>query len=151
MDRRPESEAPGGTFVWHPLYRGRSTVGVFAKIRAELARDQRAYALAMEGADEHEQDTLAAAVKLDRKWGPFDLDWATADPAEVAQRVVAFEQARDDAQELFPYRSYRDRITQAQPAVREGATFPAMRGPMLRLVVAAVAILLVLALLAWLA
>jgi hypothetical protein len=101
------ADAADAVFAWHPRYQGRTLRQVRDELTAAAARDQRAYALAMEGAEEHEQATLATVVELEKKWGGFDLDWATADPAELAAKVAAFERAREDRRELIPYAAFR--------------------------------------------
>jgi hypothetical protein len=102
-------------FAWHPHYRGKTAAEVAAEIRADLEHDQRAYELALSNADERENDTLAAILTLDKKWGPFDMGWAECNAAELAGRVVAFEQERDRRQELFPYADYRAQAAASTP------------------------------------
>lgn len=92
-------------FTWHPRYRGKTVREVTNEIQTDLARDQRAVALTMEGAEQQEHAVLAAVIELDKKWSTFDLDWATADAAALASTVAAFELERDRQQELFPYRT----------------------------------------------
>ena len=106
-------------FAWHPRYRGRSLAEARAEIERELASDQRAYGLALEGAERHENAALASVIELERKWSPFDLDWAESDPAALAERVAAFEQAREQRRDLFPYATYRDEIA-PPPAAKSG-------------------------------
>ncbi len=113
-------------FAWHPRYRGRSLPEVRTEIERELTSDQRAYALALEGAERHENAALASVIELERKWGPFDLDWAESDPAALAERVAAFEQAREQRRDLFPYASYRDELA-PPPAARPGRSVGAGR------------------------
>lgn len=102
----PEAAQESGEerFEWHPEYRGRAVGEVEAELRQSLRSDQRAYALALEGAERHENDALASVLPMERRWGAFDLDWAEADPAALAGRIVAFERERDRHRELFPYR-----------------------------------------------
>lgn len=99
---------PADEFLWHPAYKGKSAASVRASIVTELASDQRAHALTLEGAEEHEGDSLASIIALDRKWGPYDLNWAESSPEELADRIVAFELARERRQELISYAAYRD-------------------------------------------
>ena len=103
----------GERFEWHPRYRGRTVREVEAELRGELVREQRAMAVALEGAEQHENDALATVVRLEKKWAEFDLDWATADATELAARIAAFERERDRRRELFPYGEYRDRLAAA--------------------------------------
>ena len=121
----PESDPD--RFAWHPRYRGRTLSEVQAELTQEIARDQRAYALVMEGAESEENATLAAVLDLERKWGPFDLNWAESDPAALAARIVAFEQERDRRRELLPYTTYRDAVAtprDASAGSRRSATAP---------------------------
>lgn len=121
-------------FHWHPDYVGKSAAGVRSMLVSEIASDQRAYALTLEGAEEHEGDSLTSVIALERKWGPFDLNWAEADPGLVADRVVAFELERDRRQELFPYGEYRRSVAPvsdtfaADPAAAQRLESPVARG-----------------------
>lgn len=105
-------QSPGPTtepgFTWHPEYRGQSVDAVRHELLNQIASDQRAYALTLEGAEEHEGDSLQSIIALERKWGPFDLNWAEADPAPLADRIVEFELERERLQEMIPYGDYRD-------------------------------------------
>ena len=111
-----QAATPLERFEWHPEYRGRTVREVTAAIKADLASDQRAVALVMEGADKQESAVLATVVKLERKWGIYDLDWATADATELAERIAAFEQDRERRRELFPYNQYRQDAAAAEAA-----------------------------------
>jgi hypothetical protein len=71
------------------------------------AADQRQHRLAMEGAEESEQDALASVVSLERKWGVYDFDWAEQDASELARRILAFEQERERRNELITWAEYR--------------------------------------------
>jgi hypothetical protein len=94
-------------FSWHPTYAGRTVDTVRAELASTIASDQRAYALALEAAEEYESSSLEAVVALERKWGPFDLNWAEADSNQLADRVVRFEWERERRQELFPPSTFR--------------------------------------------
>jgi hypothetical protein len=114
------------TFAWHPDYAGKRASEVRAAIEADLRSDQRAYALALSGAEEHESDALQSTIALDRKWGPYDLDWAETDPAALADRIVAFERERERRRELIPYAAWRDAATApGQPATVTASRQPA--------------------------
>ena len=111
-----EGTGPAGLvprFSWHPDYAGKRVAEVEAEITADLVHDQRALGLALDAAEQRENDALASTVALEKKWGVYDLGWAEADPAELAGRIVAFELARENAQRLFPYAEYRG--TQTAP------------------------------------
>ena len=105
----PEQRASGERFDWHPEFTGKTVSEVRTTLTNELASDQRAYALALEGAEEHENATLATVLDLEKKWGRYDLDWATADPSTLASHIVGFEQEREQRQEMIPYAAYRER------------------------------------------
>ena len=140
-------------FAWHPRYQRRILRQVRDELTAELARDQRAYALAMEGAEEHEQETLASVLELEKKWGGFDLDWATADAPDLAATVAAFEHAREERRELIPYADYRSRRDGARAAtdqIRAQSSSPAAwlrlsqsRAPLLVLLLVVVLIIVI--------
>ncbi|MGH2558574.1 MAG: hypothetical protein ACRDJH_05880 [Thermomicrobiales bacterium] len=106
----PTETAGNGRLTWHPEYRGKTVAEVAAEIRADLEHDQRAYELALESADEHENDTLAAILALDKKWCDFDMGWAEADTAALAHRIATFEHERDRRQDLFPFADLRDQL-----------------------------------------
>ncbi len=103
-------------FTWHPNYRGQTVDGARNSIRADLAHDQRAYHLAMEGAEHQEQATLASVIDLEKRWGTFNLDWAEADVDVLTDEVLAFERERERRQELFAYRDYRRERPTTPPA-----------------------------------
>lgn len=106
----PDADASSdqSRFVWHPQYRGQTVAEVRAALLDDLRSDQRSYAITMDGPDENESEILVRVVGLEKKWGPYALDWATADPATIVDRAVAFERERDARQELFRYAEYRD-------------------------------------------
>ncbi len=138
-------------FAWHPTYRGRTVAAVRAEMSAELASDQRAYALALEGAEQQENAALATVLRLEKKWGEYDFGWAETDPNELTDRIIDFEQARDARQDMFPYGAYRSAQTAsaspAQPAPRSFRR-PAIGGSQGRLLgIAAVVVLILLLLL----
>ena len=120
--RAPTSEQSAGAadrFEWHPRYGGRTVRDVHQELKNEIERDQRAYGLVIEAAERDEKATLVTVIELERKWGAVDMDWATANSTELADRVVAFEQERERRRELFPYaefRASRDRLMRAAPA-----------------------------------
>ena len=159
MNSQPGTDAAPAAapdrFVWHPRYRGRLVEEVRVEVAQELARDQRAYALVLEGAEQQENVALASVLDLEKKWGTYDFGWAETDPADLAARVAAFEKARDDRRELFPYQRYRDELAGtaglgpragAPPTPRPGVPI-AGRPPIGWLAVAAVVVVLLLLLL----
>lgn len=105
-------------FTWHPVYAGRTVFDVREELVREIGADQRAYTLALEGAEEHEADSLATVMRLEKTWSGFDLGWAEADPGQLADRILQWEWERERRQELFPYSEMR-------PAVEASAVPPA--------------------------
>lgn len=93
--------------MWHPEYGGRTVGEVTAHLRDELGRDQRAYSLVLEGAEEREGEALEKVLELEKRWGGFDFGWAETDAAILAGRIAAFEWAREGRRELFPWAEYR--------------------------------------------
>jgi hypothetical protein len=123
-DSRPNEPAGEPTFSWHPVYHGRSGADVRRELADEIARDQRAYQLALEGAERAENQSLASVMELEKRWGVYSFDWADMDPDELAGRIVDFELARERRQELFPYAEYREdarRTSAAAPTAGRGA------------------------------
>jgi hypothetical protein len=94
-------------FTWHPEYAGRAVFDVRDELVREIGADQRAWALALEGAEEHEADSLATVMRLEKRWSEFDLGWAEADPGQLADRILQWEWERERRQELFPYNEMR--------------------------------------------
>ena len=103
-------------FTWHPEYAGRTVGEVAASLREELGRDQRAYALVLEGAEEREDAALAAVIDLERRWGAYDFGWAETDPQVLAERIAAFEWERESRRELFPFEDFRRSAPSPVPA-----------------------------------
>lgn len=143
------SDDPIYTFAWHPVYAGQSVNSVRAELSKTLASDQRAYALALEAAEQHENDSLQTVIELERRWGPFDLNWAEADPNQLANRVVHVEWERERQREMLPVSVLRtaadptddDESDQRDPVSRERLTSNSARGIVV-LVVLLIAVLL---------
>lgn len=130
-----------GSFQWHPTYNGRAHDEVRRELENEIARDQRSYTLAMEGAEANEHDSLASVIDLDRKWSDFDLGWAEADPAALASRIVAFEAERDRRHELIPWRDYREA---GLPVTNQVATAAGVAGmPWLWVIIALIVLIII--------
>jgi hypothetical protein len=104
-DQAPSDAAE--TFTWHPDHAGKTAEQVRSELTREIAADQRQHSLAMEGAEESEQDVLASVVSLERKWGVYDFDWADQDAGELADRIVAFELERERRQQMLTWADYR--------------------------------------------
>jgi hypothetical protein len=94
-------------FTWHPVYAGRLVMDVRDELKREIGADQRAWNLALEGAEDHEADALESVKRLEKRWSEFDLGWAESDPGELADRILAWEWERERRQEMFPYREMR--------------------------------------------
>jgi hypothetical protein len=103
-------------FIWHPVYGGRTVFDVRQELVHEIEGDQRAWALALDAAEEHEADALATVKRLDEKWSQFDLNWAEMDPGALADRILAWEWEREKRHELFPYSEMREQMAQPTPA-----------------------------------
>ena len=102
-------------FTWHPVYKGRLVNDVRDELIRDLSADQRAWNLALEGAEEHEADALETVTRLEKRWADFDFGWAETDPAALADRVLAWEWERERRQELFPYSEMRAAAEPAMP------------------------------------
>lgn len=107
-------------FEWHPDYRGRSVDTLTRDLAAEISRDQRAYELALSGADESEHEALASVVDLERRWSVYDFGWHEAQPDVLARRIVQFEWAREQRQEMISWNEYRN-TTVAVPSRSRGS------------------------------
>lgn len=103
-------------FTWHPEYAGRLVVDVRQELIQDIAADQRAYALALDAAEAREDDALATVLRLEKQWSPYDLDWAEADPGQLADRILAWEWERERRRELFPYSEMRDQRAVPSPS-----------------------------------
>ncbi len=94
-------------FAWHPTYGGRSFREVHDELARDIARDQRAYKLAMDGAEGAEHDSLTAIVELERRWSTYEFDWAESDPDQLADRILKFEQECERRRESMSFADYR--------------------------------------------
>jgi hypothetical protein len=99
-------------FVWHPDYAGRLLLDVREELVREIEADQRAYALAMEAAESREDDALASVLRLEKRWSPYDLNWAEAEPGQLADRILEWEWQREQRHELFPFSEMREPVPQ---------------------------------------
>jgi hypothetical protein len=109
MTDRDNTTTPYDTvFQWHDQYRGRSVAEVTKELESEISRDQRAYDLALSGAEESEHDALASVVDVDRRWSMYHFGWNEVDPALLARRIADFEWEREQRQEMMSWQDYRD-------------------------------------------
>jgi hypothetical protein len=99
-------------FIWHPDYAGRLLLDVREELVREIEADQRAYALAMEAAESREDDALASVLRLEKRWSPYDLNWAEAEPGQLADRILEWEWQREQRHELFPFSEMREPVPQ---------------------------------------
>ena len=95
-------------FTWHPEYAGRLVLDVREELVREISADQRAYTLTIEAAEAREDDVLASVLRLEKRWSPYDLNWAEADPGQLADRILQWEWEREQRQELFPFSETRE-------------------------------------------
>jgi enoyl-CoA hydratase/carnithine racemase len=109
MDAR---QAIAPRFISHPDYAGRLLLDVREELVREITADQRAYALAMEAAESREDDALASVLRLEKRWSPYDLNWAEVDSGQLADRILEWEWQREQRHELFPFSEMRDSAPQ---------------------------------------
>ncbi len=95
-------------FTWHPDYAGRILADVREELVDDISADQRALAMAMEAAEAKEDDALATVLRLEKRWSPYDLNWAEADPGELADRILHWRWEQERRKELFPYAEMRE-------------------------------------------
>lgn len=106
-------------FTWHPEYRGRTAESVERELTDQIANDQRAYELALSGAEKSEHQALASVMELEKRWSVYSFDWSETPPDGLARRIVDFELERDRRKEMITYEQYRDEAV-AQPAGTRG-------------------------------
>lgn len=108
----PQTDRPtqpdAAVFEWHPAYAGRTLAEVTRELESEIGRDQRSYEIALMGAEESEHDALASVVDVERRWSPYHFGWNDAPPAELAQRIAAFEWERERRREMISWQEYRN-------------------------------------------
>lgn len=97
----------GQGFSWHPKYAGKTFDRVRKDLSEEIARDQRSYKLAMDGADQAEHDSLSTIVELERRWSTYEFDWAGSDPDALALRILNFEKACEKEKRELSFSEYR--------------------------------------------
>lgn len=112
-------------FEWHPDYQGRAIEDVTRDLATDIERDQRAYELALTGAEESEHNALASVVDVERRWSLYDFGWHEADARELAGRIAAFEWEREQRREMFSWQEYRNIGGRAAPATTAGSDWRA--------------------------
>lgn len=108
--------APGiaARFTWHPDFAGRLVLDVREELVESISADQRALAMAMDAAEAKEDDALASVLRLEKRWSPFDLNWAESDPGVLADRILEWRWQQERRRELFPFAEIRESAP-AQP------------------------------------
>jgi hypothetical protein len=89
------------------VYAGKSYAQVRSDLIEDISRDQRAYALAMEGAEASEHDSLTTVVELERRWSDYEFDWAETDATQLADRILTFEKVCEERKEQMSFADYR--------------------------------------------
>jgi hypothetical protein len=132
----------GQGFSWHPKYSGKTFERVRKDLAEEIARDQRSYKLAMDGADQAEHDSLSTIVELERRWSTYEFDWAGSDPDALAQRILNFEKACEREKKEISFAEYRASGALLETeAPREAA--PARSLPIMQIGLAILVVLLI--------
>jgi hypothetical protein len=103
-------------FTWHPEYAGRLLLDVREELVGDISADQRAYALAMDAAEAREDDALSSVLRLEKRWSPYDLNWAETDPNQLADRILQWEWEREQRRELFPFSELREPVASREVA-----------------------------------
>jgi hypothetical protein len=116
------------TFTWHPDYRGRTCESVERELADKIAIDQRAYELALSGAEKSEHQALASVMELEKRWSVYSFDWPETPSDGLARRIVEFELERDRRQEMIDYEQYRDE-SEARPQAASGGWRESMTDP----------------------
>ena len=107
----------GQSFTWHPVYAGRTFDSVRRELLDEIRRDQRAYVLSLEAAEQNEHASLQAIMKLDNRWCAYDLGWTEANVEQLAGRVLQIEIERERRHEMFPIKEMRDTLPPVSTAI----------------------------------
>ena len=107
-------------FTWHPEYKGRTIETVRRDLVDAIGRDQRAYALALDAAEKDEHGALQTIMTLDARWSDFDLGWTEADPAALANRVLAVESERERRHEMIPVSDLRASLNRMNAPIADG-------------------------------
>lgn len=95
-------------FVWHPDFAGRLVLDVREELVGNISADQRSLAMAMDAAEAKEEDALATVLRLEKRWSPYDLNWAETDPGQLADSILQWRWQQEQRQDLFPYSEVRE-------------------------------------------
>ena len=101
-------------FTWHPDYKGRTAASVERDLENQIVNDQRAYELALSGAEKSEHQALASVMELEKRWSTYSFDWQETPADSLASRILGFELERDRRQEMISYDQYRDGVAADQ-------------------------------------
>lgn len=104
---------PSDQFVWHPEYRGRSFQAVEQNLVSEIRRDQQSYQLFLENAEKEEHDAFNSVRELEKRWSDYDFGWTEVPAETLAARIMEFERAREERQEMFSWKEWK--MSGAQP------------------------------------
>lgn len=116
----PETDDTTQTeFTWHPDYAGQSFDAVRRTLTDDIARDQQLYHHALEDAEKQEHDAFNSLRELDRRWSVYDFGWFDQRPEVLAQRILAFEQARESKHALFDWQTWRTDMSDSEPMLEE--------------------------------
>lgn len=124
-ERHDMTQTTERVFEWHPEYQGRSLDDVQVDLAEQIAHDQRAYEVALMGAEESEHDALASVVDIERRWSPFSFGWNEADPNDLAARVAGLEWAREQQREMISWQEYRNTSAGGAPSAQTGGDWRA--------------------------
>jgi hypothetical protein len=105
-------------FSWHPDYQGCSVEKVRRDMIDEIRRDQRAYELALQAAEQNESASLQSIMKLDNRWSSYDFGWVEADPEQLTNFVMSVELERERRQEMVSVKSLRSALNPSPVASR---------------------------------
>jgi len=103
----PHTTTTPGEFVWHPELGGKTFESVHRELVDQIQRDQRAYHLALDNAEKEEFGAFNSVRDLEKRWCEFDFGWFDTPPDVLADKILAFEKARESRQEMFSWQEWR--------------------------------------------
>lgn len=99
--------ASSNEFVWHPVYQGKSFRAVEQNLADDIRRDQHSYQIFLENAEKEEHDAFNSVRELEKRWSDYDFGWAEVPADTLAARILEFERAREDRQEMFSWKEWK--------------------------------------------
>ena len=102
-----ETEQSSQKFAWHPEHIGKTYDSVRRSLEDDILRDQRAYDLALNEAENEEFGAFNTVRELEKRWSDYDFGWVDVPPQVLADRVLAFERARDERRELISWQDWK--------------------------------------------